>query len=288
MDRDRPVVRPIEAEDARPVAEFLHRHLNPRVAVEAWHALLSPPWQVEAPNHGFQLVNDTGIVGAYVAVYSQRGTVETPRAFCNLAAFCVLDEHRAHSLRLVRALVRQPGFVFTDLSPSGNVIKLNERLGFSRIDTSTRISVNLPWLPTHGVRITSDTSEIARRLRGRDILIERDHRDAPACRHLLVIGDATYAYLIFRRDRRKGLRLFATPLYVGGDQELLRRSWHEVQTHLLLRHSLPFTLADRRTLGIIPRLGVDQRSPRPKMYRGDVRDADDIDYLYSELTLLEW
>ena len=50
--------------------------------------------------------------------------------FCNLGAWCVLPEHRFHALRLLKALLAQDGYHFTDLSPSGNVVGLNERLGF--------------------------------------------------------------------------------------------------------------------------------------------------------------
>ena len=270
------------------VAAFLHEHLNRRVAVAVWATLLSPPWPADAPNHGFQLITDSGIVGAYVAVYSQREVEGVTRRLCNLAAFCVLPDFRADSLRLLRAMLRQPGFEFTDLSPSGNVVALNERLGFVHLDTSTRIAGNLPALGRRGVRVTNDPERVARGLRGGDAAVYRDHRTAPAARHILVSEGDSYAYLIVRRDRRKGLPLFATPLYVGGDRSVLRRNWARVGAHLLFRHGIPVTLAERRTLGFAPRLGVDQAVPRPKMFRSEHLTDGDIDYLYSELTLLEW
>ena len=119
-------VHPITADDVDSVSRYLHEHLNHRVPVRAWAGLLQPSWDGQGPNHGFQLVSDGRIVGVYVAVYSfTAGRLPV----CNLAAFCVLEDHRAHSLRLVRALLAQKGFVFTDLSPSGSVPAMNERLG---------------------------------------------------------------------------------------------------------------------------------------------------------------
>jgi len=288
MGNERAELRPIGDEDVDTVADFLHTYLNPKVTTAAWRALMTPPWNAEAPNHGFRLVSSGDVVGAYVAVYAARIDGDHVRRFCNLAAFCVREEYRAESLRLIRAVLRQPGYEFTDLSPSGNVVALNERLGFRHLVSGTRLSANLPALSRRGVRLITDPEVIAQTLRGRDASVFDDHRRAAAARHLVVSDGETYAYVVFRRDRRKGLSLFATPLYAGGDRGLLARSWPRVRAHLLLRHGLPATLAEQRILGFIPTMGVDQVSSRPKMYRGDAADLQGLDYMYSELALIQW
>ncbi|QGN35620.1 hypothetical protein GJV80_14890 [Microlunatus sp. Gsoil 973] len=228
------------------------------------------------------------MVGAYLAVYSVRGGEAGPVRVCNLAAFCVLKEFRMHGLRLARALLAQQDYVFTDLSPSGNVVGLNERLGLRRLDTSTRLVANLPSTPRRGIRVSGDPEVIARVLRHGDSDVYRDHRAAAAARHIVAEHAGGYAYLVFRRDRRKGLPLFASPLYVGGDPAVLEAAWPSVTSHILLAHHLPATLAERRILGFTPRRGFELRSPRPKMTRGGRLAATDIDYLYSELALVEW
>jgi hypothetical protein len=288
MEPTRVDVRPIRTDDADAVADFLHRHLNSRVGPTAWRAILTPPWSTDAPNHGFQLVVDDTIVGAYVAVYSDRVVAGEARRFCNLAAFCVLEEHRAHGLRLVRAILAQKGFEFTDFSPSGNVRALNERLGFSVLDTTTRLSPNLPCLPRPGFTVSGDPAVIARVLTGEDVGVYRDHRNAAAARHIVVLVRGAYGYVIVRKDRRKRLPLFASPLYVGGNRSVLRAAWPQIAWHLLIRHGAVATLAEKRVLGFLPGLGLDLRTPRTKMLRSKTMPAASLDYLYSELTLLEW
>lgn len=287
MARDGIQVRPIGDEDADAVAQFLHWHLNPRVPPSGWRALLAPSWQVDAPNHGFQLVADAALVGAYVAVYSDREVDGQRLRFCNLAAFCVLEDYREHSFRLLRAILGQRGYEFTDLSPSGNVVALNQRLGFVALDTATRLALNLPGVTRRGVRVSADPAVIARTLTGRDAEIYRDHRAAPAVRHLVAIAGEDYGYLMARKDRRKRLPLFASPLYAGGDREVLRAAWPQLRMHLL-RHGALATLAEHRVLGFRPRFGVELRHPRTKMFRSSAIAAEAVDYLYSELTLLEW
>lgn len=288
MNNQNVEVRPVTDGDLDAVARFFHEHLNRRVPTVAWRGLLAPPWRAEAPNRGFQLVVEGEIVGAYAAVYSERRIEGDVVRFCNLAAFCVREEHRSHSFRIARALLAQKGYVFTDLSPSGNVVALNERLGFTRLDTATRVTPNLPTRAPAGVTVTGDPAFLAATLRGEDAVIYRDHRDAAAARHVVAATGADYAYLVIRRDRRKGVPVFATPLHAGGNRELLRSAWPAVASHLLIRHRLIATLAEERILGFTPRWGILQPAPRVKMFRSPVVSAEHVDYLYSELALVEW
>src|SRR5262245_57720181 len=105
-----------------------------------------PAWTVDQPNHGFLLRVSEHVVGVYLAFYSQRTINGRLEQFCNLAAWCVLEEYRSHGLRLTRALLAQKGYHFTDLSPSGSVIQLNTRLGFSHLDVATALIPNLRGL----------------------------------------------------------------------------------------------------------------------------------------------
>jgi hypothetical protein len=285
MARSEVSVSAVRADDADRVSLFLHTHLNRRVPAAAWTALIHPPWGAVGPNHGYQLLDGNNqTVGVYLAVYSMRESGR--RAVCNLAAFFVVEAHRTQSLRLIRALLGQKGYVFTDLSPSGNVPAMNERLGFRRLNTATRLVLNAPDA-ARGVTVTDSRAILAEILVGRDADVYRDHLRAPAARHALMLHGDCYAYLMYRRDRRKRLPLFASPLYGGGDGDLLEGSWPAVGAHLL-RRGLAATLAEKRVLGFTPRgIGRELVAPRVKMYRGDAGEGD-IDYLYSELTLLQW
>jgi hypothetical protein len=282
-------VQPIAPADVRSVAEFLHAHLNRRVAVAQWAAAITPPWAVgDQPNHGFLLRAGGRVVGVYLAFYSERKIDGRPTRFCNLAAWCVLDEYRSLSLWLLRALVAQKDYHFTDLSPSGSVIPLNARLKFSHLDVATALVPNLPWpLWSRRVRVISKPQEIERTLRGRDLEIYRDHARAAAARHVVVVKGGATCYVIFRKDRRKNLPLFASILYVG-NPELFRAVAKYVFRHLLIRHRILMTLAELRLVGDRPKPSIMLKAPRPKMYRSPDLRPDQIDYLYSELTCVAW
>lgn len=279
-------VAPITDDDVGAVATFLHEHLNSRLSANEWARCTVPPWSVEAPNHGYLLRRGDDVVGVYLAFYSERVVNGVQRKFCNLAAWCVLEDHRAHGVRLVRAMLRQRGHEFVDLSPSGNVVELNARLGFDSLDTTTSLVPNLPLPPRRGVRVLSRREDIEAALSGRDLVVYRDHRDAAAALHFVLrVGEAT-CYVMARRDRRKGLPLFASLLHVS-DPAVLARAGYTPYRHLLLRHRTLVTLAERRVAGRPPRLSRVQRSPRPRMFRSHLEPGA-IDYLYSELTCVPW
>jgi hypothetical protein len=279
---------PITDADVPMVADFLHENLNHRVPRSAWVRALRLPWKVEAPNHGFQLRKAGTVVGAYLAFYAERSVGGRQELFCNLGAWCVLPSHRFHSLRLLKALLAQDGYHFTDLSPSGSVVPLNVRMGFAFLDTTTALIPNLPWPTVPGrTRISSDSRVIERALAGPELELYRDHADAAAARHLVISRGGRTCYVMFRRDRRKNFPLFASILHVG-NPELFAQSWRDVSRYLLLRHGVPCTLAELRVVGRVPPWAVRLSSGRPKMFRSQQLEAAQIDNLYSELTCVPW
>ncbi len=284
---DRVELAPITVGDVGDVADFLHQHLNSRLSAAQWARSAVPPWSVDAPNHGFLLRQRGAVVGTYLAFYSEREVDGQVRRICNLAAWCVLDEHRAHGVRLARAMLRQKGYDFVDLSPSGNVVRLNERLGFHSLDTSTALVPNLPLPSRRGVRVLTAPDQIEAALSERDLQVYRDHRSAAAALHFVVRVGEESCYVIARRERRKGLPLFASLLHVS-DPAVLARAGHAPYRHLLLRHRALVTLAEGRVAGRPPRLSRQQAAPRPRMFRGDGLSPRSVDYLYSELMCVPW
>jgi hypothetical protein len=283
-------VQPIGDEDVADVAEFFHADLNARVPSEAWVEAFTPPWSFEQPNHGFMLVDDAGeIVGAYGALYSERTVGDRRERICNLAAWCVREDQRFHSLRLLKALLAQEGYTFTDFSPSGNVVPLNTRLGFTELDPATVLVPTLPWPARRGVRVASDPDDVCAALTGNELDVYDDHKGLAAARHLVLTEGDRRCWVVFRMDRRKKLPpVFATILHVS-DRDIFRRRIRVVGSHLLLHHRAAAMLAERRVTGplhVWPQSTLG--APRRKMILSSTMSVDEVDYFYSELMCLSW
>jgi hypothetical protein len=281
-------VAPITDGDVHSAAEFLHAHLNPSISAEHWADAVAVPWEVERPNAGFMLLDRDEVVGVQLAFYSERLIDGRRERFCNLGAWCVAPAHRLHGLRLLKSALDQEGYHFTDLSPSDNVVGVNERLRFRFLDTTTALVPNLPWPSWPGRDlISSDPELIERTVTGRDLDLYRDHVATQAARHLVLIRGREWCYVVFRMDRRKRLPLFASVLYVS-NPALFREMARPLGRHLLIHHRALATLAEERIVGYRPLPSFRLRSPRRKMFRSSSLTPAQIDYLYSELVCVSW
>ena len=275
---------PITDLDIAEVADFLHANYKDRIP---WaRSRLAGPWKVEAPNHGFVLRDGQRIVGAHLAFYSERLVAGRMERFCDLGTWYVLPEFRFHSLRLIKALLEQDGYHFTALTPSDKVASIHARLGFRPLDTSACLIPNLPC-PTRPGRttISVDPDVIESTLARTELRLYRDHAQALAARHMVLIRGPDSCYVMYRETRVMGVPLAAI-VHVS-NPDLFRRAILPLTRHLLVRHRLVATLAELRIIEYRPSLSV-KMTPSPKMYRSASLEPGQIDDLYSELVCVPW
>lgn len=284
MATEHPVeLKAITRADIDAAARFLHQHLNSRVSVRGWSEAMQMPWLEVPPNHGFMLTQSGEVVGVNLAFYATREWGGQSVRVCNLGALCVRVDQRHHALRLIRALLGQRGYEFTDFSPSGNVVALNHRLGFVDLDTTTVVVPNFPRMRRSGARLVTDATEL-------QLLLPEHYtqlQGSAAAHHVAVVTGDRVCHVILRRDRRKGLPLFATILHVS-DAELFRRHADLVFGFALRRLRAPLTLLELRVAHHRPRVARQLPVARPKMIKSKRVDPQDVDYLYSELTEVAW
>jgi hypothetical protein len=278
-------LKPIIDTDLAAVANFLSLNHNDRVPWEA--ALATVSWKSEAPNHGFMLRDGPTVVGTLLALYSQRRVTGRVERFCNMGSWCVLSEYRSRSMSLLDALLAQDGYHFTVLSPDDGPREILAWRRFRFLDTSAALIPNLPWPALFSrTRVSSDPRIIARILAGAELDLYRDHVDALAACHLVVIRGQESCYVMYRKYRHKGVPVFAIALHVS-NPDLFHRALMPLTRHLLVRHGLVATLAEVRTIQRRPRLSFELDN-WPKMYRSADLEPVQIDDLYSELTCVPW
>ncbi len=275
---------PIMDDDVAAVADFLHANLNDQVPWE--RACATVPWKVDAPNYGFMLWDGRRVVGALLALYSERLLDGRPERFCNMGSWCVLPEFRSRSMSLLQALLGQDDYHFTVLTADVEPQEILAWWGFRYLDTSAVLVPNLPWPTVPGrTTISADTAVIEKTLTGVELDLYHDHAQALAAHHLVLIRGSRHCYVMYRKSTYKNEPV-ALLLHVS-NPELLRRAWAPLTRHLLMRHRLLATLAELRTAGCTPPLAF-KLTNWPKMYRSASLAPGQIDDLYSELACVPW
>lgn len=280
----RPVIEPVTAQTLPEFAAFLHRHLDASRSPEQWATGLNTSWMPGQPNHGFVVRSAGEIVGGIGAFYAARRIGGQAVNTCNITSWCVLDAHRQQSMRLAMAVVGQPGYHFTDFSPTKVVGATLQFLKFKPLDERQVVALNLPWLALDGLRTVSDPDAIARSLEGDALQVYQDHRVYPWLHHVLVGQPGAWCHVIYKRRQFKGLP--AAFILHASDRPLLQAGWHRLCRHLLLR-GLASTHFELRTLGAQPWPSAVRSGFNAKLFLSDALRSDQIDYLYSETMALD-
>jgi len=282
-----PTVEPIRDEDLPRFCTFLSEHLSRDRSAAEWTKAFTRSWYPGKPNNGFLIRHEGHIVGGIGAIYAERLVRGRLERFCNITSWCVLDAFRAQSMRLAMALTGQPGFHFTDLTPTEVVSKTLQFLKFKPMNERQAIWPNLPrpFAAWAGVRVVSDPEEISRVLTVDDARAYRDHRHLPWLEHLAVGRMDAWCYVVWKRTRIRGVR--GSRILALSDPEAFLRYHGALGSHLLVHHGLLYTRVESRLLPRLPRLRVELSGYRNKVFKSDTLTAADMSNLYSELVALD-
>lgn len=280
----RPIIEPVTDITLPEFARFLHANLRGDRSSEEWVNALRNQWMADRPNYGF-VVRDAGqIVGGIGAYYALRIVRAQPEKFCNITSWCVLDAFRQQSMRLAMALISQPGYHFTDFSPTKVVGATLKFLKFKELDERVAVILNLPGFSARDVQVLHRPEEIQSALGDDALKVYRDHAVYPWLQHALVGKPGSWCHVIYKRRIFKGLPA-ANVLYLS-DGNLFYRNFGRFANHLLLR-GLVSTHVECRFLRNVPKPFKIRTGFNPKLYLSSTLADTDIDYLYSETMALD-
>jgi hypothetical protein len=282
-----PTLESIRDEDLPEFCTFLRENLSRERSAEEWAKAFAQDWCPSKPNNGFLIRHQGRIVGGIGAIYAERPVRGRLERFCNITSWCVLDAFRPQSMRLAMAVAAQPGFHFTDLTPTEVVSKTLQFLKFKPMNERHAIWPNLPWplVRLGGTRVLSDSAQIGRLLAPNDAKTYRDHCHLPWLRHLAVGMTDAWCYVVWKRTRLKGIT--GAIIIALSDAELFLRYQMALGSYLLVHHGLLYTRVESRLLPRLPTLCIELSGYRSKVFRSDSLTAADMSNLYSELVALD-
>jgi hypothetical protein len=282
-----PSLEPITDADLPAFCRFLTEHLSSQRSPEAWSRAFQQPWYKDKPNNGFLIRQNGRIVGGIGAIYAQRPIHGRLERFCNITSWCVLDQFRAQSMRLAMAVAAQPGFHYTDFTPTEVVSKTLQFLKFKPMNERQAVWPNLP-LPfglVTAVRVVTDPALIARLLSPEDASAYHDHKHLPWLSHLAAGTGNRWCHVVWKRSRLKGIA--GAAILSVSDPKLFLRCRSAIGSYLLSRHALPYTRMESRLLPEVPRGCIELAGYRSKVFKSDTLQPQDMSNLYSEIVALD-
>lgn len=278
------IVSPVTQEDLPAVGRFLNEQLNRRISPEQWIASVSHEWSEVRPNFGVKLTDGERLVGVFLAIYSDQSIRGHTERVCNPHTWCVLKEYRSKAVGLAAALVKQPGYHFSMLTPNPNVDAVFRFMKFRELDTRLSIFPNLPR--PSAARVVAGDNAIRASLRDDTLRDYERHADIPWLRHaVLELPDGGRCWIVHKPRIWKKLPC-ADLLHVS-DPTIFRRCLPALRTHLLLRCRMVWTRVETRFVGEHPPWSIARTRTQPKLFLSKTLRDGDVRDIYSELVSLD-
>jgi hypothetical protein len=274
-----PRITPIEDADLAEVAAFLARHFGAKRTREQWQRAITPTWCPDS-DRGYLLRAADGRIGGVIVLFrAQRQIGGERRRTCGLSSWLVLPEFRDDSIQLLVHATRDQDLVYVNFTPAPRTVRIFERLGFQRIDTTEWVVANvpLPW-----GRTLSNRAAIAAHLSEPACDDLSAHAAYPRLHHVgLWAENGDFCHVAFVRARFHLIP--AARVIYASDWAVFERVLRCLRRVALLRFGLPLTMVEQRRFAGRPAFAVAQTAQQFTLFRGTDVVAGAIDGLYSEL-----
>lgn len=274
----KPLIEAITEHSLSEFSVFLENNMSVQRPAADWEAGLRHSWCENRPNFGFMLRDQGEVVGGVGAIYADRLIRGQRERFCNITSWCVKDAYRQQSMRMVMALLAQPGIHFTDFSPTQVVGATLRFLKFKPLDERQVVFANLPAVFS-SMTVVNKSENLTQVLKHQDFDDYQAHRQFPWLRHLAIGQGQDWCYVIYKRQKIRNLPA-AKIIYIS-NPKILQQGLGKLAAHLLFQ-GFPATIIERRWLHQPPLISITQSGFNAKVYLSSSLSESDIDYLYSE------
>jgi len=245
-------------------------------------------WERDETHCGLILMDGDRTVGFLGMIFSRRLINDKVEKFCNLTSWFVCKDYRSRAIFLILPLRAMKDYTITDLTPSKNVYKIQNKLGFKDLETKGRLLLPFGrrlFQPKYSpINLTHDLAAIQQKLEGQNQKIFNDHKHYP-CFHFLLTGKDRCCYIIYTILRRR--RIQHAHLHYISDPDLFALTYRDIRKSILSHAKARFLLIDSRLVKNkkLP-LSICLPYRAPKQYISSTLKPEQIDNLYSELVML--
>ena len=273
-------------EDRETLAAFMVQVFpRARWGLPAWQRLLDGRWSRPGDSYAITAYDGETLIGAMALVVTQRPTEGGEGITANMSSWYILKPWRGQGLggRMIALARSIPGVTITDLTSSPLAIGAVRRAGLEVLDDTRMI-----WEPRKNLHplAVSDPADRLGDLTPKDSRIIRD-LDGLAAQRVVVETPDGPVLIILSVKRKHDSHLTHEVLHIGNRARFAAHA--RAIADALLPADGAVLSVDRRFVPDDADSGEDRQEAIrvPRFYTPGRMDPADIDYLYSEVVLLD-
>lgn len=284
------VIRAAGPGDVEAICTLLHTKMNSKFSVERWSRLMSYPWLAEKPDFGKVVESDGQILGYTGLIYSDRMIGDPQRGFRKERFASMSSWYLDKSLRgrglgkgMLLATMEDSSQTFTIFTNSSKPIGIVKALGYQVLD-DRRYHWYKSGPASSAIVLTRDFDRIHARATDIQRQILKDMQSMPVTPVFVEVDDRQA--LLFLSIKSKGEDVLWFDLLYTSDADLFT-DCAPLLANCLLPDAPSVLAADSRLIKTPSEDTICEHLPVERHYLSKTVEPRDIDFLYSELQLLD-
>lgn len=283
-------IRAAEARDVEAICTLLHTKMNSRFSMERWRQIMTYEWLDEKPDFGRVVEFEGRILGFVGLIYSDRMIGNEQQGFrkerfASMTSWYLDKSMRGRGLGkgLLAATKGDPDLTLTMFTNSAKPMAIVRALGYQVLD-EYRFHWHRTEKATSGLDVITDAAVIHQRASDiqRQLLVDMQNMPVTP---VWMESDGRQS-LSFFSIKPKGEDVLWFDLLYTSDPELFTEQAESLANRLL--PDSPAVLAsDSRLIKRPPEDTLRQKLPVARHYLSTTVQPPEIDFLYSELQLLD-
>ena len=275
-------VRSAAPGDRDAVCALLHERMSSRISLEHWRRLFDYGWLTDKPDCGVLLLERGRLAGYLGVIHAQRRIGSRTVRTANLSSWYILKPMRGRGigLAMLQHATRDPAVTYTTFSSNPPALRVMAAAGLAPLDDARLIWWRSGKAPA-GIEVLSDPTDLPEHERR----LLAHHQGLPVEPRLLRSADGDC--LVVLSVKRKGADVaWHEVLYLGAPALLARHA--QAFADALLPPGESVLSVDARLLAGCATSGAERLPiPVPRYFRSPDLARREVDFLYSEIPLLD-
>jgi RimJ/RimL family protein N-acetyltransferase len=272
-------------DDRDAVVALLHERMNRKLSPARWGRLFEYSWLADKPDCGVVVLEGGRLVGYLAVIYADRLLGGRTTRIANLSSWYLIQSLRGQGigLAMLKLATRHPQVTYTTFSSNRRALRLMAEVGFVPLD-ELRFLWRRRGGPAARIEVLSDFARLLAEVPDHQRRILTDHQDFPVRSHLLRAAEGDC--LILMSVKQKGADITYHEVLHLGQPAIFARHAQEFADRVLAPGAAVLAV-DQRFLNGCGAIAESEQTNLPRYFRSSVMARREVDFLYSEIPLLD-